>query len=220
MNGTKKVILALLVIGLLASAGYLVVRRISVVEVIARARAMHHVWWAPIVYIVLYAVCDVLFIPPLPLSIFAAVAWGWLLGGTLELFAAIVGAIFPFLIAQRAAVERRHLSWTVLLVLRLVPVIPYTPLNYAAGLTTIALPQYLLATFIGIIPSTYIFAFFVDSLAAGVVRPRDVFWRIVAAGALLAALVIISRLAASRLRRRGMTDRIARPPGDADHAAE
>ena len=50
------------------------------------------------------------------------------------------------------------------------------------------------------IPSTYIFAFFVDAIVHGVLQPKEVFVRIVVAGALLAALVIVTRLVGARLR--------------------
>ena len=208
MNGTKKA--AALLLPLVAAAALFAFFRsgITTAEVIEWAKTLRNVWWAPLAYFVAYAVLNVLFIPTQLLSIAAAVIWGWQVGATIELFAATLGALPPFFIARwlRPARAARYAALidregvTFLLVLRLVPILPYTALNYAAGLTPIRSIPYTFATLFGIVPSTYIFAFFVDAIVRGVLQPKDVFVRILIAGALLAALVIVTRLAASRLR--------------------
>ena len=68
-------------------------------------------------------------------------------------------------------------SFSLLLLLRVVPIIPYTALNYVAGLSPIRPQRYLLATFIGMVPSTYLFAYFVDATVEGIMEPRDVLLR-------------------------------------------
>lgn len=180
-------------------------------------RAAGATWWAIPLYVLAYAILDVLFIPTQFLSIAAVLIWGWKLGGTIELLSATLGAIPPYLIArttlrgwvqQKLATHQKFAAmierdpFTLLLVLRVVPVIPYTPLNYVAGLASIRMPQYVAATAIGMIPSTFIFAYFVQALVDGVMEPRDVAVRGLIAGALFAALVIGTRLAAPAVRRR------------------
>jgi uncharacterized membrane protein YdjX (TVP38/TMEM64 family) len=86
--------------------------------------------------------------------------------------------------------------------MRLIPRIPYTALNYAAGFSAIRTIPYLLATFLGMIPPIFIFAYFVDALLAGLMQPTDIMLRMVAAGVLLAVLVFITRLGTKALRRR------------------
>jgi uncharacterized membrane protein YdjX (TVP38/TMEM64 family) len=194
-------------------------------------RASGGAWWAIPLYAVVYALFNMLFIPTQALSITAVVLWGWVNGGIVELVSATVGALFPYLIARTALRDRlqarlqKHRSvsdalnresFTVLLLLRVVPLIPYTALNYVAGLSTISVPRYLLATFLGIIPSTFIFAYFVDATVQGVIAPRDVVIRILAAGALLAALIIATRLAAPKVRARMSRGHTSPPPIDAD----
>lgn len=198
----------------------------------AWSRELSSRWWAVPLFLVAYIVADVLFIPTQFLSIAAVLMWGWLKGGTIELISATVGAIFPYLIARSTMREwiesrlRRHQKardlleregFTLLLLLRIVPIIPYTALNYIAGLSTIPLWRYILATFLGVIPSTYIFAYFVQAVADGVMQPRQVIVRGAVASALFAALVIATRLAALRLRPR-LTSSIpaASPPDDGD----
>lgn len=193
---------ALLLMAAAAAAVFVFVRSgLTVTDTIRYAHGLRGVWWTPFAYFAAYAVLDVLFIPTQLLSVAAAVIWGWMLGGTIEVLAATSGAMLPYVIARSLrTMEVEQDDFSLMLVLRLVPIIPYTALNYAAGLTRIRPSRYALATLLGILPSTYIFAFFVDSMAAGVMQPRQVFARVAAAGLLLGLLVIVTRLAASRLK--------------------
>ena len=196
------------------------------------AAAREHAWWTIPAYFLLYAALDVLFIPTQFLSIASVLMWGWLRGGIIELFAATIGAIPPYLIARSTLrewiLDRLHAyrratdmiereGFTLLLLLRVVPVIPYTPLNYVAGLTTLSLSRYVLATLIGILPSTFIFAWFVQSIVTGVMQPREATLRALAAGALFAALILATRLAAPRLRRRMSSAANTTSPQDDAH---
>jgi uncharacterized membrane protein YdjX (TVP38/TMEM64 family) len=220
VNGTnfahrrKAIGLAILGIALIfVFASVLIARGVSIADVVTFARSLRRLWWMPLAYVAAYAVLDLLCIPPQLLSIIAPIVWGWAAGGTIELIAAILGAIPPYLIARsafRGAVEKRMGdqrvdSFSLLLLFRLVPVIPYSILNYVAGLSAITPAHYVMATAIGIVPSTYIFAYFVDAVVAGVMRPSEVFVRVMIAGAVLAAFVIAIRLLA----------RVVRPPAQA-----
>lgn len=190
---------------------------IGVEEAVAWLRSIRGHWWTPLVYVAAYTLMNLLFIPPLPLSIAAVVLWGWARGGTIELLAATIGALFPYLVARSASREwlaarlanHRKLAaildregFSMVLTLRFVPVIPYTLLNYLAGFSAIRPLPYVAATLLGMIPSTFIFAYFVDGLVQGLVRPREVTMHIFAAGALLAALVLLTRFLGRRVTAR------------------
>ncbi|MGA7613664.1 MAG: TVP38/TMEM64 family protein [Thermoanaerobaculia bacterium] len=174
-------------------------------------------WWTPLVFIVLYSVFDIFLIPATILSLTAGVVWGWLEGGLWVLLASSIGSLFPYLIGRSGApwitarLERisggvyeklQHEGFITLLLLRLVPIFPYNVLNYAAGLAGIRPRDYILATFLGTIPGIFIFTYLADSIAAGVVSPREAFVRILLAGALLGGVAIIGRLFAGRVRSR------------------
>lgn len=199
----------------IGSAFYvLAVRRIDPQELAASLRSVAGEWWMPLAYAAAYAVSNLLFIPTQALSVVAVLLWGWEKGGTIEWVSATVGALPPYFLARRAARDRaRNLlrrypdasqrlekeGGMLLLVLRLFPVVPYTALNYLAGLSAARPLQYTAITAVGIIPSTFIFAYFVDSLIRGIATPREVAGRIFIAGALLALFVILGRLVTRRL---------------------
>ncbi len=95
-------------------------------------------------------------------------------GGTLVVCAATIGATVLFLAAKTALagffrarfgaraqkMEEgfRANAFNYLLVLRLVPVFPFFLVNLAAGLLGVRLSTYVIATFIGIIPGTFVYA--------------------------------------------------------------
>jgi uncharacterized membrane protein YdjX (TVP38/TMEM64 family) len=129
---------------------------------------------AALLYIALYAVLVALSVP---VGAVLTIAGGYLLGTWLGAFAAVVGATLGatgiFLaahagfggLAQRAGpfvgkleVGFRTHAFNYLLVLRLVPIFPFWLVNLVPALVGVRLRSYMLATFLGIIPATFVFA--------------------------------------------------------------
>lgn len=175
-------------------------------------------WWAPLAFLLLYCCATTFFFPPATaLSLAAGVIWGWWIGGLWVLAASTLASLIPYVIGRtgggwlssRVPASARNLygklqneGFVTLLLLRLVPVVPYGALNYASGLALISFRDYFLATAIGTIPGIFIFTYLSDAIAAGAISGTEAFVRILIAGVLLAALVIVSRLLASRVKRR------------------
>ena len=80
-----------------------------------------------------------------------------------------------------------------LVVLRLIPAVPYNLINYAFGLTSMGFPQYLLASAVGIIPGTLVFINIGDKALA---PSAPTFW--IAIG-LLVLLLAVTALLGRRL---------------------
>lgn len=180
-------------------------------------RSVGQAWWAPLAFILLYCLFNVLLIPGTILSLTAGVIWGWLAGGLWVLAASTVASAIPYFLGRSGAdwieqkVRRRAGTiyeklraegFTTLLLMRLVPIVPYNVLNYAAGLAGIRPRDYLLATFFGTIPGIFIFTYLADSIAAGVLSPGEAFLRILTAGLLLGVLVLATRLVSGRVKTR------------------
>ena len=83
------------------------------------------------------------------------------LSGLLRL--SLLGSLLAALLLLLRPLLRGRVSHTLLyalwllVVLRLIPAVPYNLINYAFGLTGMGLPQYLLASAVGIIPGTLVF---------------------------------------------------------------
>jgi uncharacterized membrane protein YdjX (TVP38/TMEM64 family) len=147
-----------------------------------------------------------------PGASFLTIAGGFLFGcvaGTaLAALAASIGATLIFLAARtalgdlmtrRAGPRLRRLceglardGFNYLLFLRLVPLFPFWLVNLAAALFGIRLLPYVAATVIGILPATFVFAYFGDGLGSALEeRGSPLSLRLFVALALLGALALL-----------------------------
>lgn len=109
------------------------------------------------------------------LTIFGGFLFGWLSGGIMVAFSATLGATLLFLAARSAfgnflrdrvggraaalAEGFKRDAFSYLLVLRLAPVFPFFFVNIAPALFNIPLRSFVAATFLGILPGTFAYAF-------------------------------------------------------------
>jgi uncharacterized membrane protein YdjX (TVP38/TMEM64 family) len=109
------------------------------------------------------------------LTILGGFLFGWMIGASVTVFAATIGAVIVFqvvktslgsVVAQKAGPFVKKLSegfardaFNYLLFLRLVPAFPFFAVNAVAGLSRIGLQPFAIATFIGIIPGTIAFSY-------------------------------------------------------------
>jgi uncharacterized membrane protein YdjX (TVP38/TMEM64 family) len=132
---------------------------------------------APVLFIMLYIVGAVLFVPGSILTIGAGVLFGVVRGSICVSIGATLGAIASFLVGRYLAREwvRAQLEgnprfsaidkavgregWKIVLLTRLSPVFPFNLLNYGFGLTAVTLRDYALATWIGITPGTVLYVY-------------------------------------------------------------
>ncbi|GAC1430455.1 MAG: hypothetical protein NVSMB68_02770 [Thermoanaerobaculia bacterium] len=214
----KPILIAVAVIAIAVVAFFILRSRgIHLSQLAVWLRSVGGRWWAPLAFIGLYTVFNVFLLPATILSLTAGVVWGWLAGGLWVLLASTVASAVPYFIgrsgsgwANRLLEKRagrihralRNEGFMTLLLMRLVPIVPYNVLNYAAGVAGIKVRDYLLATFIGTIPGIFIFTYLAASIASGLVSPRAAFVRILIAGALLAALALVSRFFAGKVKAR------------------
>ena len=142
---------------------------------------------AALVYIAAYAALVALSVPGgAVLTIAGGFLFGTWLGGLCAVAGATFGATGVFLaaraglggLAQRAGpffgkIEAgfRADAFNYLLVLRLVPLFPFWLVNLVPALAGVGLPSYVLATFIGIIPASFVYAGLGNGLGKVVDKP-------------------------------------------------
>jgi uncharacterized membrane protein YdjX (TVP38/TMEM64 family) len=126
--------------------------------------------WAPIAFVVIYTVATVGMVPGSILDVTGGALFGPILGSLLDFIGGCLGAAAAFVVGRYIArdwVESRagprlqdvmHSvdaeGWKFVAFLRLVPVFPYTIMNYLLGLTRIRFHHYILATAVFMAPST------------------------------------------------------------------
>jgi len=136
-------------------------------------------FWAPIVFVLVYAAGVCLFLPGTLLTGLGAAIFGAYWGFVYVWIGAMAGASGAFWIGRTLgrefaasligdklkkyddAIERNGFATT--LYLRLV-YFPFTPMNFGMGLTKVRFGDYFFGTGLGIIVGTFIFTFFIGTL--------------------------------------------------------
>jgi uncharacterized membrane protein YdjX (TVP38/TMEM64 family) len=186
----------------------------------------------PLAFFVLYVAACVLMLPGSILTLGAGAVFGVLNGVLLVSLSSTAGATAAFLagrylarrtIARRMSGNRTFNAlneavaaegWKIVGLARLSPVLPFNLLNYALGLTRVSLRDYVVASWIGMIPGTVMYVY-LGSLAGslaelGAGRARSATeWALFLAG--LAATVAMA-LVLTRIARRALQRRIDGPP--------
>ena len=141
--------------------------------------------YAPLLYIGFYAVASVLFIPGSPITLAGGALFGPLYGTIYTIIGATVGATCAFLFSRQVGLtffaHKTHAvssqlhrynekiaqhGFITVLFLRFVPLFPFNGLNFGLGLTKVSFKDYFFGTFLGIIPGTFAYVYFGDSLAS------------------------------------------------------
>ncbi len=133
--------------------------------------------WGPVMFVLLYIVATVFFLPGSILTLGAGFVFGVIKGAILVSIAATLGATAAFLVGRYLArdwvakkiegnvrfkaideaVARE--GWKIVGLTRLSPVFPFNLLNYAFGLTRVSLRDYFFASWIGMMPGTLMYVY-------------------------------------------------------------
>ena len=131
---------------------------------------------APLVFLALYVVVTIAFIPASVVTLGAGVVFGVVKGSVLVFFSAMLGATAAFLIGRYLARDwiARKIAGNpkfkaideaiaregrkIIFLIRLSPAFPFNVLNYALGLTQVSLKDYVLGT-VGILPGTIMYVY-------------------------------------------------------------
>ncbi len=177
-------------------ASVVAVATVVIALLVLRGQGLHHVRetvaaagaWAPVLFVLLQ--CTVT-ITPLPRTVFtvaAGVLFGAVWGLVLTVLATTLAALAAYglirwfgspFVARHA--DRRQMRWVrarldrsgllAMVSLRLIPMVPFSVLNYAAGLARVRLVPYLVGTVLGVLPGTVAIVVLGDAASGGHVHP-------------------------------------------------
>ncbi len=181
--------------------------------------------WAPVVFVLLYIASCVALLPAAILTLGAGALFGVVQGAIYVSVGATLGATAAFLVGryaardwvarklalypQFAAIEQAvtEKGWRIVFLTRLCPLFPFFLLNYAYGLTRISIAQYILATWIGIMPGSTLFVYF-GALARNAAKNDSTIGWTKAAFILLTAIVATVYL--TKVARRALAKQLNR----------
>jgi uncharacterized membrane protein YdjX (TVP38/TMEM64 family) len=137
--------------------------------------------WFPLAFLVAQIVATVVPVPRTAFTLAAGLLFGPVLGVLIAVFASTASALVAVLLVRAAgwqlnrlvrhrAVDRvderlRERGWLAVLSLRLIPVVPFSALNYAAGASAVRVLPYTLSTLAGLLPGTAAVVILGDALA-------------------------------------------------------
>ena len=187
----NSIIKILIAVGIVAVV-YLVLRHYGITDDIRLENVPKIKTWvtsfgriAPVVYMGLYLVSTVFFLPGTPVTVLAGFIFGPLWGVFYASVASIISVSVAFLIARYVArdlvegwvkdnaqfrkideqVEEQ--GWRILMFTRLVPIFPFNLQNYAYGLTSIRFSTFVLVSAIFMLPGTAVFVQFGGAFVSG-----------------------------------------------------
>ena len=171
-----------------------------------------------VAYFVIYTVAVAVSFPGASLiTVISGFLFGWFAGGLTTVFAATLGASIIFLAARtsfgdilqkRAGKRMAKLSigfqedaFSYLFTLRLAPIFPFWLINLAPALFGMKLMPYVIATFIGIIPGTFAYAYLGQGLGTTISGDGSIVTPTLAAALAVLALVSVIPIVVKRWKK-------------------
>jgi uncharacterized membrane protein YdjX (TVP38/TMEM64 family) len=167
--------------------------------------------WGPAVYLVLHVLLTLVPVSKNLLSGVAGALFGLAGGIAVSWVASMVSALVTFAIARRLGREAvaemtgprlarvedvmRHQGVSAVIVARLTPVLPFTIVNYGAGVSAVSLRDFLVGTAVGIVPGTVGYAALGASAGRG--------GQIVVASLVVGAVLLVGSIVVGRRMARG-----------------
>lgn len=218
MNKIAKIIIALLV---LAGLGTILVKT-GAIEYLKDRQKLEALIislgvWAPLAYVLLFAVVTVTCLSTLPLTLVGGIVFGPILGVVWTALGASLGLSLAFLIARyiaRKPIEEKfgnsdvfkkinegvkNEGWFILATTRLLPIFPFGIQNYVYGLTPISFVQYSVLSTLFILPGTSVFVILAGAVASGDTKTAIKYSII--ASLIFFALTLVTKLIAKKSKK-------------------
>ncbi len=181
------------------------------------------------IFIGVYALAALLFLPGAIFTIAAGLVYGIAAGTAVAITGATLGAGLAFLAGRylfrdrikKVAEKNKKFGaideaigqqgWKIVGLLRLSPLIPFNVSNYFYGVTAIGFWPYLLASFVGMLPGTLLYAYLgaigQAGLSGGSKSYSPLQWTFLGIGLLatIAVTIFVSRVAKNALKKTGAT---------------
>jgi uncharacterized membrane protein YdjX (TVP38/TMEM64 family) len=171
---------------------------------------------APLAFVLIHAAGVMAFVPATVFAVAGGALFGFSRGAAYSIVGGGIGALGAFLVGrhlvrnllaerfaglpQLVAVDRAVAAdgIRILVLLRLSPIMPFNLLNYALGVSTVRLRDFVLA-FVGMLPGT-ILAAYAGQVAGEALAVADYAGLIIGMAATVAAAAVIARTASRALR--------------------
>jgi len=210
MNRRSLIFRLILIVALVGAIAWLAVHREFLQAATLERELQRFGRWAPVLFILLYALATVLFVPGSVVTVAGGALFGPVWGTLWNLSGATLGAAHAFMIARYVAsdwvsarsgerlgrlmrgVEEE--GWRFVAFVRLVPLFPFNLVNYAFGLTRIRFREYVIASFVCMAPGALAYTYLGYAGREAAAGQAGAIRKAMLALALLAAVAFLPRL--------------------------
>jgi len=214
MSKALKITLATVLLATVVLAFILLPMREWMVAMVGWVRSLGSLGVA--IYALIYVGATLLVLPGSVLTLAAGFLYGPLWGTLLVSPVSVLSSTLAFLLGRSVArewIQRRiaqnsrfaaidnavaENGFKVVFLLRLSPIFPFALLNYALGLTRVRLRDYVLASFLGMLPGTFLYVYLgssvasLASLASGKATHQGPWEHVLFWGGLVATLLVVA----------------------------
>jgi uncharacterized membrane protein YdjX (TVP38/TMEM64 family) len=140
--------------------------------------------WFPLAFFAAHIVVTVFPFPRSAFTLAAGLLFGPVIGVPLAVLASTISAVIALLLVRAAGwqlsrlvrhprvdsldARLRERGWPTIVSMRLIPAVPFSVMNYAAGVSAVRVLPYTLASFVGLIPGTAAVVILGDALTGNV----------------------------------------------------
>ena len=140
--------------------------------------------WFPLAFLGAHIVVTVFPFPRTAFTLAAGLLFGPLLGVAIAVVASTISAVIALLLVRAAGwqlsrlvkhprvdvldARLRERGWPAILSMRMIPAVPFSVLNYAAGASAVRVVPYTLASFVGLLPGTAAVVILGDALTGNI----------------------------------------------------
>jgi uncharacterized membrane protein YdjX (TVP38/TMEM64 family) len=140
--------------------------------------------WFPVAFLAAHIVVTVFPFPRTVFTLAAGLLFGPYLGVPLAVLASTLSAVIALLLVRAAGwqlsrlvrhprvdsldARLRERGWPAIVSMRMIPAVPFSVVNYAAGASAVRVLPYTLATFVGLLPGTAAVVILGDALTGNV----------------------------------------------------
>lgn len=130
---------------------------------------------APMIFVAIYTFLPITFFPASLLTIVAGLSFGVARGSFYTIIASLTGSTLAYFIASYfgkdvvVKLAGKKAQWIksniegngfdTILIMRLLPIVPFNIVSYSAGLAGISYTKYILATALGVLPEIFIYTY-------------------------------------------------------------
>jgi uncharacterized membrane protein YdjX (TVP38/TMEM64 family) len=173
--------------------------------------------WFPLAFLAAHIVVTVFPFPRTAFTLAAGLMFGPFLGVALAVFASTLSAVIALLLVRAVGWQLNRLvkhpaldtldsrlrqrGWPAIVSLRLIPVVPFSVLNYAAGASAVRVVPFAAATLFGVVPGTLALVLLGDALT-GHVSPLLFLVSVLTAGVGVCGLLLEARAHRRHVRTR------------------